>query len=755
MSAKLNGQLEAKLLDSEMIDLGQYWQTVRRYLWRIISLAIFITVLVALIVMSITPQYKATAKLLIESKQAKVLSIEEVYGLDSSRKEYFQTQYEILKSRQVAEKVVEKLKLYENPTFAPGYQATQANFVSKQLSALKSSIIGALPFLPQKEKVEQTEAQQLAARKGYATYRVMQSLQIAPINNTQIVEISFEHEDRQFAAIAANAVGDVYIENYLESKLDMTTKATTWLNESLQGLRTKLTTAEKRLSEFYETEKLVNIDGVVGLAAEELQKLSQQLLEAQVAYNRAETLYNQVNSGATIAELADLPEVLNHPAVQNVKREQIGAQSKVSELSKVYGPKHPKMIAAQAELTSIRESLNDQIRSLISGVNTEFSTAKLNLAALKQEVSDNKENFRKLTNLESRHKALQREVDINQQLYSSFFTRLNETSELGGFESANARMLDLAVPPGSPSKPKKGLIIAAAFIVSLGFGVFLALAMDALNSGIRSVEDVERKLGQRMLGLIPWEAHSKKKNLAIRHFFDGKHHSFSEAVRTLRTSLQLLNIDKPSKTILVTSSVPKEGKSTVSINLAFAMGQLSKVLLIDTDLRRPTLASQFSLPGFQPGIANLISGTHTLEECIVTDEMSGIDLICAGTVPPNPQELLASDSFKALMQDLKGRYEHIIVDSAPTQAVSDAIVVSKVCDSVVYVVKADSTSDKLISNGLSRFLQVGHRVDGVVLNQVDLRKAKKHGEYTGFYDQYGYHSYNYESNTKAESNKQS
>ncbi|MGY0592119.1 MAG: GumC family protein, partial [Paraglaciecola chathamensis] len=262
MSAKLNGQLEAKLLDSEMIDLGQYWQTVRRYLWRIISLAVFITVLVALIVMSITPQYKATAKLLIESKQAKVLSIEEVYGLDSSRKEYFQTQYEILKSRQVAEKVVEKLKLYENPTFAPGYQATQANFVSKQLSALKSSIIGALPFLPQKEKVEQTEAQQLAARKGYATYRVMQSLEIVPINNTQIVEISFEHEDRQFAAIAANAVGDVYIENYLESKLDMTTKATTWLNESLQGLRTKLTTAEKRLSEFYETEKLVNIDGV-------------------------------------------------------------------------------------------------------------------------------------------------------------------------------------------------------------------------------------------------------------------------------------------------------------------------------------------------------------------------------------------------------------------------------------------------------------------------------------------------------------
>jgi succinoglycan biosynthesis transport protein ExoP len=261
-----------------------------------------------------------------------------------------------------------------------------------------------------------------------------------------------------------------------------------------------------------------------------------------------------------------------------------------------------------------------------------------------------------------------------------------------------------------------------------------------LNNGIRSVEDVEKKLGQRMLGIIPWQPHGKQQILPVRHFFDTKHHMFGESVRTLRTSLQLLNMDKPAKIILVTSSVPKEGKSTVSINLAFAMGQLNKVLLIDTDLRRPSLSRQFGLPGFQPGIANLIAGTHNIEECIVTDEQSGIDLICAGTLPPNPQELLASEAFKTLIEGLKEKYDHIIMDSAPTQAVSDAIIVSKVCDSVVYVVKSDSTSEKIINSGLSRFMQIGHRVDGVVLNQVDLKKAKKSGEYAGYYDQYGYQS---------------
>ena len=190
--------------------------------------------------------------------------------------------------------------------------------------------------------------------------------------------------------------------------------------------------------------------------------------------------------------------------------------------------------------------------------------------------------------------------------------------------------------------------------------------------------------------------------------------------------------------------MPREGKSTVSVNLAFAMGQLSKVLIIDTDLRRPSVGKLFDLPGFQPGLANLIAGTHTLDECVVKDEQSGVDVICAGSVPPNPQELLASPNFKSLLADLSEKYDHIILDSAPTQAVSDSVLVSKLCDSVIYVVRADSTSHKVINQGLSRFLQIGHRVDGVVLNQVDLNKAKKTGGYSGFYDQYGYTSYSEE-----------
>ncbi|GAB5379925.1 MAG: exopolysaccharide regulatory tyrosine autokinase VpsO [Aliiglaciecola sp.] len=747
MSTSLNSELGAKIASSsEFVDFSQYIHTIKRYALKILSLAILITILVTLIVLSMTPKYIAKASILIESDQANVLSIEEVYGLDASKKEYYETQYEILRSRKIAEKVVRKMALQKHQLFNQDMIEAQKSPLQQIKENVSIWAKEQFPFLPQNEQVLETEIEREARLFGFAVTQLRRAVTITPVRNTQVVTISVEIADPELAALIANTVGEIYIENYLEAKLDMTAKATTWLTDRLQGLRTNLVQAEQRLTEFYEREQVVNIDGVLGLASDELQQLTGQLLNAQNALKRSESVYEQINSGnASLEELASLPEVLNHPSIQNVKREEVTAESKVSELGEVYGPKHPRMIAANAELRSVRESLNNQIRSLIAGINTEYLSAQNKVKILERSMNTAKDDFRRLSSLENQRKSLQREVDINQQMYNSFFTRLKETSEIGGFESANARLLDAAEIPTVPAKPNKTIIVVAAFVLSLGFGTFLALVLDALDSGIRSVDDVERKLGQRLLGIIPWQPHKKKVNLDVRHFFDTSHHMFSEAVRTLRTSLQLLNIDKPSKTILVTSSVPKEGKSTVAVNLAFAIGQLNKVLLIDTDLRRPAIAKLFDLPGFQPGISNVLAGTHAIEECIVTDEQSGVDVICAGTIPPNPQELLASNKFKDLMKSFEDKYDHIIVDSAPTQAVSDAVVVSSTCDSLVYVVKADSTSYKVINNGLSRFMEIGHRVDGIVLNQVDLRRAKKSGDYAGFYDQYGYNSYSKES----------
>lgn len=721
--------------DEDIIDLTHYFRVINRSKWRILSLALIVTLLATLIVLSMTPIYKATSSLLIESEETNIVSIEQVYGLDASKKEYFETQYEILKSRHIAEKVVDKLDLGNNPVFTQYIDVEESSFTKD----IKQSVKNVLTFLPQREPTPLTEEELAQQRKELIITLFSENLSIAPVANTQVVKLSFMSESPKLAATVANTVADVYIENYLEAKFDMTSKATTWLNDSLDGLRAKLEISERKLADFYEREQLVDLDGVVGLASDELQGLSEQLLEAENRLKQTEIIYEQVqNFNGDPAELADMPAVQNHPSIQNVKEAELAAESKVSELGEVYGPKHQKMISAQAELSSVKQTLINQVQSLISGINSEYRQAESQVNSLRVSVARAKEEFRKLTTLESKRKILQREVDTNQQLYDSFFTRLQETTEVEGFETANARILDKATVPIEPAKPKKSLILAATLILSVGMGVFVALVLDFLNSGVRSVDDVERKLGQRMMGLIPWQPHKKKEDLPLREFFDKGNHVFSEAVRTLRTSIQLLNLSGDKKVIMVTSSVPKEGKTTVSINLAFAMGQMGKTLLIDADLRKPSVAKRFDLPGFQPGLSNLVAGTHKLDECLCNDIASNIDVITAGSSAPNPQELLLSDGFKATIDKLRQDYDHIIIDTAPTQAVSDAIIVSGACDSLLYVVKADATNEKLVSNGLERFMRVGKRIDGVVLNQVDIKKAGNSYAYTGYYDQYGY-----------------
>lgn len=717
---------------SETIDLEYYFKVLQRAKWRILSLAFIITLLATVIVFSVTPKYTASATLLIQSEQANVVSIEEVYGLDSGRKEYLFTQFEILKSTEIAQRVVDKLALTSHPEFDPDLQENAFDLVGK--------VKGALSFIPKKE-YQYTKEELEFAKKRLVVAEFVSRLAITPIRKTQLVTISFVSESPELAAKVVNTLAEVYIESHLESKLEMTEKASTWLNERLSGLKAKVDASEKALQDYQNQEQLIDIDGVKSLEAKELQELNLRLSAARQQLNQNEHLYQLVQQKrGDVNALIALPEVLNHPSIQSVNEAQQAVRTKVSELQGVYGPKHPIMIAAQSELKSVTDNLNSQVRVLVSGISNEYQSAKAKEVNLAKEVEAKGQRFRELSILDSKQQELKREVESNQYLYNAFFTRLKETKEVGEFESANARLVDKALPPLKPSNPKKKLIIGLALAVSVVFGAGLAFLFELLNDGIRSVNDIENKLQQRMLGLVPLQKVARGKRLAAKIFFDAKEHAFSESIRTLRTSLLLLNIDHDAKVISVTSSIPQEGKTTVSTNLSFALAQLEKVLLIDADMRRPAVAKTFELPAFQPGLSNILSGTHSLSECIVKDEQSGIDIITAGTLPPNPQELLASKAFLNFISSVRENYDRIVIDTAPTQAVSDAVLISQQCDSLVYIVKADSTREKVIKSGLSRLMEVGARIDGIVLNQVDLKQAAKYGEYTGYYDQYGYNA---------------
>src|SRR5690606_32949220 len=283
-----------------------------------------------------------------------------------------------------------------------------------------------------------------------------------------------------------------------------------------------------------------------------------------------------------------------------------------------------------------------------------------------------------------------------------FLTRLKETSATQDFEAVNARIIDSAVAPTKPAKPKKSLIVAIAGLLAMFAGVGLTLLLEALNNTFRSSEDVENQLNLPVLGILP-RTKGKPQLEMLSAFSKAADQGFSEAIRTIRTSLVLANLDTPRKVSLLTSSVPGEGKSTLAANLAISLGQMEKVLLIDADMRRPSLAKGFRLPVGSPGLANIIADTASPSDCFKAIE-PGVDLLPAGAVPPNPQELLASARFSECLKEWAQTYDRIIIDSPPTMAVSDALLLSKKADAIVYVVKSDSTHIPTAQNGVGQLL---------------------------------------------------
>jgi len=711
--------------DDDEIDLRQLWNIIYRSKWNILGLALVVCVLAVVVVSNMVPVYSATATLLIESAEANIVSIEEVYGIDSSKGEYYQTQFEILASRKLAERVIRDL-----------------NIASRAMDASAKdpgrSLRSYIPFLP--PPAPQSDGQKWRAIvDGFRG-----SLKIAPVRNTQLVDISFESTDPNLAPEVANAIGNAYIDSHLEARLELTQKASTWLTERLGGMREKLEQSEAALSAYQERENLVDVGGVQTLTAKELDELTRRLAGARKATTVAKSQFDAVGGASKSYSVSwePLPGVLNDPLAQQLKSAEGSLENTFIELQKRYGPKHPNFIAAESQADSARKSFQRRVRQIVEGFEEQYEQALADQRQVERTIAASKLVIQDINRKNYELSQLQRAVTTNHQLYDMFFQRFQETNQTD-FAAANARFVDLATTPYAPIKPKKSLIVVLAVLLSVMVGVLLALLRAFLDNTIRVAEDIEEKLEQSVLGILPLITKLPKHLSATQLYLSKDYEHFAEAVRSLRTSFILSGIDKPHQVTLVTSSVPNEGKTTLSENLALAMGQMERVLLIDGDMRRPSLATQFGFPASTEGLAELVAGTASLEVCTQRLEKPGLDLITAGAVPSNPLELLSSRRFDALLSELRQKYDRIIIDSAPTQAVSDSLMLSAKCDAVIYVVKADSTATNVVVNGLQRLMRVGAPIIGVVLNQFDSNVAARYGYASS--DGANYYGYGYAS----------
>lgn len=734
----INKEVPQQMQLEELIDLRECWRVFYSNKWAIFGFACVVTLISALVVINITPVYRGSSTLLIEPRQANIISVQQIYS-PAGGNEYLLTQFEILKSRTLVKKVILKHNLLDHPTFNK-----QESKLPEQLTFIKDF---SYSFISKylSDVFPASEPQQISAesRLELVTNAFLSQLSVSPVTNTQLVNIRFESTDAELAALIANSVGTTYIEENLAAELELTVKATSWLNDQLSDQRVDLTLSEQRLQNFRENEDIIGINGGLGLAEDEIGLVSKRLIDAKRELLELRSQNDQINNIGryNASELQLIPSILVHPLIRTLKDNVADIEVRRSEIADRYGAKHPRMKAIESELKAAYINLNTQTIAIAGSIENEYQVSLEAVKSLERSLAGTRNNMLQLSGKEFRLRELQQDVDTKRTLYDQFYTRLSETSATGDLTTANARISDPAIKPSIPVKPNKVLIIALAFVGSFGFAVIIAFLLKALNNGIKTSIDVEQKLRETLFGILPLLPKKfRGTNYNYKQYLDDPHSGYAESLRTIRTGIVLSSIDKPYKIISITSTVPNEGKTSVSIGLAFSLAQIGSVLLIDADMRKPSIQKALDLGEHKHGLSDLFSESANMEECIKYYGKGNFDVLIAGIVPPNPSDLLSSERFKKLLTELAGVYDKVIIDTAPCQAVSDALTIATLSEACIYVVKSDATSAQHVKNGIKRIRQVNGKVAGVVLNQVDIKKAaQQYGEdYSGYYDNYGY-----------------
>jgi succinoglycan biosynthesis transport protein ExoP len=688
--------------------LSHPWRVVSSHKWLLLAATIAGGALAGTLAVILTPQYLATSKLLLEAGKNKVVSVDDAYGAFTANREHFQTQFEFLSSRGVAERVVRELNLSKHPLFDPRQASPSA------LQRVRSAIGLAGPEQPW------TEATVLEAVIG----RLQADVKFDPVRLTQVVLVGYESPDPELAARVANEFARSFINVDLDTRFRRSQTASGWLNERLASLGSQLEESERALQKFRDSTGIVEAKGVPGRGEDRvLDDMSQRLVAARIERARAEQLYRQVQPNAP--GRFEVPEVFSSPRVTRAREVEAAALAKTTELGDRLGRSHPMMQSAQAEVDAARGTLRREAESVIAGIQKEYELAVAKERSLEGAVSASKLSVQSLNRKEIQLAALESEVDTNRRLYQTFLSRSRETGATSDFATPIARLMDPATPPVSPSKPPRNLMIAVGALLGLLLGGAFAWWREGALDVLRSTADVESALQLPLLAAMPLLKPAQLKDGATIQI-DEPRSLFAESVRSVLTGVRLSTLGEPNPVIAVTSTLPGEGKSTLASSLALELARTTRVVLVELDFRRPSLGQRLGLDPAAHGFSDLILEKSSLAMAYQSVAGSTLQVITVGRKPGRAVDLLMGPAFRSLIAALRTEFDTVILDTPPIQVVADALVVAGNCTGMVYVVRSNQTSVALAQRNIRRLRTAGARIIGVVMNQHDFEKAERY-----------------------------
>jgi capsular exopolysaccharide synthesis family protein len=714
-------------------DLLAWWRVIRKRRWAVLSAfsALFIGVLVGSI--EEKPVYRAKALIEIDKENPSVANPQELFQLDEVSDAYLETQYKVLASDDLAERVIHQLGLGRQPEFLP-------------TARLWPWSVSAAPAIPSPPPHDSAAVPDLSVQEAVLT-RFQGRLDIRPIRRSRAVELRFNSQDPELAARAVNAVAENYIQKNLEARWDATKKASEWLSLQLKDLKAKLEKSEDDMQKYAADNGLLYLEtdkgGIESIVNQSVREVQEELTKAQADRFEKESVFRLVQSG----EYGSLPGVFDNKLLQDLSVRLADLQREHAQLAATFTEDYPKVKEIQSQIAEIQSSLERERWRAAQKISNDYFAALRREKLVRQAFAGKQAEANQIAEKSVQYGMLSREVDTNKGLYEGLLERLKEAGVSAGLKASNIRIVDPGTVPFKPIAPNYPLNLGLAAFLGLGLGVCVAFLKEHLDQTIRYSEDVFHFLGVPVLGFIPPVGALKGKKhksmaSADRELIFGldssrtvasgaliedhsrndlgihKGSAFSEAFRELRTSVVLSASGRFANSILVTSAQPGEGKTTIAVNLAFSLAQLGKpVLLVDADMRRPSIQKYFPEMGSQ--LSTYLAGQGAWQQMVYPTQISRLSVLHCGPIPENPSELLSSDRMRALIQESMATYRFVILDSPPLLNRADSRILGSMVGATILVVKGGETPRQVVQYAESQARSVGTNLIGVVLNNLD------------------------------------
>lgn len=686
---------------------------------RHVLLVFFLTVvtLASMITFFMTPLYEGKTQVLIERVEGSDLTGS--YRGGSYDPIFYKTQFQLIRSRAVARRVVNNLSLRDNYDAFVGKTSHTSSPLRFALTGLKS-ITGWIRDFFKPDNASSDEDATLS-KDEMLIKSISEQILVRPVGGSRIVNISYRSPNPELAALIANTTAKAYIEETLDMKLSATRRSLQWMTKKAETEAQKLRQSEIELQRYMKENNIVTIEDRMTVTPEKLSEINIQLVRSHSRRKELEALYSKVRKvGRNYREATTVSAISSDPSLQAIRSQIVATEKSIMELSNKYGPKHPYMVKVKGDLQVLKLKRNQEIDRLVESIKNEYELAQANERSLRSQLNSTKTEALLLNEKFIQYGALKRVVNTNRQLYDALMLKLKEKSITEETQPVNLWIVEEAITPVKPAKPSVAMNLLLAALVGGFGGLGLVLSLEYFDNTIKDPEDVEAKLGIPVLTTVNrWRDATKSLDHAV---WDDPQSSFADSYRALRTSIQLSFPDSPPKKILLTSSIMGEGKTTTSVNLAFALAHAeNRVLLIEGDLRKPRLYKMLKINNAK-GLSSYLAGAVDTN-IIQKGPMPKLAIIPAGPIPPNPSELLTSKRMKLLLDSMSEEFDFIICDSPPLLPVADTRILSRLFDGVILISKSGVTTYELLGRSRKLLGDMGARVLGLVINAFDSEKS--------------------------------